>query len=71
MESISSFLGKGRFSYVLDVLNIQDPNYKSDIINVLSHENIYIEKSSNMNPDNKELFIKIYSDITGHFKFSL
>ncbi len=71
MESISSFLGKGRFSYILDVLEIADPNYKSDIINSLSHENIYMEKSSNMNPENKDLFIKIHKDIMDYFKFSL
>lgn len=71
MESISSFLGKGRFSYILDVLEIDDPNYKSDIINSLSHENIYIEKSSNMNPENKDLFIKIHKDLMDYFKFSI
>jgi hypothetical protein len=71
IESIASFLGEGRFSYVLDKLNIKDPNTKADIINSLSHEKIYTQKLSQMNDENKKLFITVFEEILIKFPFSL
>jgi hypothetical protein len=71
LESIASFLGEGRFSYVLDKLQFEDANVKSDIINSLSHEKIYTQKLAPMNEDNKDLFIKVFEKLTTSFPFSL
>ncbi len=71
LESIASFLGEGRFSYVLDKLDFKDPNTKSDIINSLSHEKIYTQKLAPMNDDNKNLFIEVFDELKNKFPFSL
>ena len=71
MESVASFLGEARFSYLLDKLNITDPNYKADIINSLSHEKIYSHKLSQMVGDNKKLFIDVFDKLKTSFPFSI
>lgn len=71
LESVASFLGEGRFSYVLDKLEFEDVNMKSDIINALSHEKIYTQKLAPMNDDNKDLFIKVFGKLTTTIPFSL
>lgn len=71
LESIASFLGEGRFSYVLDKLNFKDPNIKSDIINSLSHEKIYTQKIAPMNDDNKKLFNEVFEELIKTFPFSI
>ena len=71
LESIASFLGEGRFSYVLDKLNFKDPNTKSDIINSLSHEKIYTQKLAPMNDDNKKLFNEVFEELKKAFPFSI
>lgn len=71
LESIASFLGEGRFGYVLEKLEFTDPNVKSDIINALSHEKIYTQKLAPMNEDNKDLFIKVFDKLTTSFPFSI
>ncbi|WP_206670812.1 AAA family ATPase [Cyclobacterium xiamenense] len=71
LESIASFLGEGRFSYVLDKLSFKDANVKSDIINALSHERVYSQKLSPMGGDTKVLFRKVFKTLKDTFYFSI
>ncbi|WP_276964672.1 AAA family ATPase [Chryseobacterium sp.] len=70
LESISSFLGNGRFSYVLDKIEITNPSHKADIINALSHENIFTQKLALLKPSQKEVFTEVYNGILNVFPFS-
>lgn len=71
LECIASFLGEGRFSYVLDKLDFKDANRKTDIINALSHEKIYNQKLAILAPDNKELLQEVCDAIITKFSFSI
>ncbi len=71
LESIASFLGEGRFGYVLEKLDFPDSDTRSDIINALSHEKIYTNKLEILNPNNKKLLIETFDKLTTKFPFSI
>ncbi len=71
LESIASFLGEGRFGYVLEKLDFADANTRSDIINALSHEKIYTNKLEILNPDDKKLLIETFDKLMTQFPFSI
>ncbi len=71
LESIASFLGEGRFGYVLEELDFEDANTRTDIINALSHEKIYTNKLEILNPDDKRLLIETLNKLTTKFPFSI
>ncbi len=76
LESISSFLGEGRFGYVLSKLNLKnkdigDINMIPDKINHLSHEKVYTQKLSVMGDDNKKLFVAVFDELIDTFHFSI
>lgn len=71
LESIASFLGEGRFGYVIDKLDYKDPNAKTDVINALSHEKVYKRKLEILNPDDKVLLIETVSGLMTKFPFSV
>ena len=69
LENISSFLGVGRFSYVLEQIGISDIDEIAMIVNTLSHKNIFKYEAKEMVPDNKERFIDIFNKIMEKYKF--
>lgn len=69
LENISSFLGVGRFSYVLEQIGISDIDEIAMIVNTLSHKNIFKYEAKEMVPDNKERFIDIFNKIMKKYKF--
>lgn len=71
LESIASFLGEGRFSYVLDKINLVDSSKKADMINALSHEKIFKQKLAIVSGEDKILFEEIFEAITKNFPFSV
>ena len=71
LENIASFLGSGRFGYVLDKIGIQDQDQVSRIINSLSHQNIYRYQTEEMNPDNEELFKSVFEKLKEKYQFKL
>lgn len=71
LESIASFLGEGRFGYVLEKLDFPDSDTRSDIINALSHEKIYTNKLEILNPDDKKLLIETFDKLMTQFPFSI
>lgn len=71
LESISSFLGVGSFSFALQEIGIsqeQTPQY-AQIINNLSHDNIYREQMSELNPENKRIIIQIFNELKQKYNF--
>lgn len=71
LESIASFLGEGRFGYVLDKINFLDVNTRTDVINALSHEKIYTNKLAILNPKDKALLIETVERLMDKFPFSI
>ena len=69
LESISSFLGVARVSYVLEQIGIENPDEDLRIVNNLSHENVYRFKTERMQPDNVELFKNIFSKLKEKYQF--
>jgi hypothetical protein len=71
LESIASFLGEGRFGYVLEKLKLEDTSITADKINSLAHERTYTQKLSQMVGDNKDLFISVFEGLVTTFHFSI
>jgi len=71
IESIASFLGEGRFSYVLDKIKIAAPTTKADVINALSHEKIYNQKLSVLKKEDEDLFVEVFDQIKTIVPFSI
>lgn len=69
LENISSFLGAGAFSYALEQIGI-DKN-DANIVNALSHKNIFRYESVELVPDNKERLIYIFEALMKKYKFIL
>ena len=69
IENIASFLGTGQVSYVLDQIGIGDKDRIMQIINALSHEKIFRFQASVMVPDNKEIFLEVFSALKTKYNF--
>ncbi|WP_139959582.1 AAA family ATPase [Flavicella sediminum] len=69
LETISSFLGKPRFSYALEKMNISDVSSVTDIINARSHE-FYSQKASFLDAPDKQLINEIMTEIDSKFDFA-
>ena len=71
LENLSSFLGVGQFSYVLEQIGITDPGEVANIINTLSHKKVYYYESDMLQPDNVELFDSVFTKIQAKYNFRL
>lgn len=69
LENISSFLGTGRISHVLEQIGINDSDEIARIVNTLSHKNVFRYEAKEMVPDNEELFIDIFNKIQNKYNF--
>ena len=71
LENVASFLGTGRVSHVLKEIGMEDTGPDSQIINTLSHKNIYLYESDELVQDNKELFTEILDKLMDKYNFVL
>ena len=73
LECVSSFLGEGRFSSVLEKIGVEKSQVGNvaDMINDISHSRVYSLKTSILLPDNKTLLEDIYRKIITTIPFSL
>ena len=71
LENIASFLGVGRFSYVLEQLDIENEVLLARIINTLSHENIFKYKLKELEQDNKDLLKDTFNKLQNKYNFIL
>ncbi len=69
LETVSSFQGKPRFSYVLEKMNFPDWSSKTDIINARCHE-YYNPKASFLAQPDKDLIIEIMDSLDTKFNFA-
>jgi len=71
LENIASFLGVGRFGYVLKKIGVEDVSDTSNRINVLSHKNIFTYESDVITQDNKDLIVEILEKLQATYSFKL
>lgn len=70
LESVSSFLGSGRFGYTLNKINVTD-NRTSDVLNAMSHQKIYSSRLSGMSRTEKETFLDVWEKLKSTIPFDL
>jgi hypothetical protein len=71
LENIASFLGVGQFGYVLQQIGLTDPGKIAQLINTLSHKNVYYFESDDLGTDNRELFDEVFQGIKQKYNFVL
>jgi hypothetical protein len=69
LENISSFLGVGRISYVLEQIGIDDTDELARIVNTLSHKTVFRYEAKEMVPDNEELFLDLINKLQNKYNF--
>jgi hypothetical protein len=69
LENISSFLGVGQFSYVLEQIGITDRDRVAFIVNALSHLNVYYQQIDKPVPDNLEIFNEVLEGLMKNYGF--
>lgn len=71
LENISSFLGSGQVSYVLEQIGIENVQKTIDQINSLSHKDTYRYQYYLPNPEDVNVFTEIIDKIQEKYKFKL
>lgn len=71
LENIASFLGVGKFAYVLEQIGITDVDEVARIVNTLSHKTVYYFESDDLAPGNKDMFEKVFIGIKEKYNFVL
>lgn len=71
LENVSSFLGVGHISYVLEQIGIEDTDDVARIINTLSHKTVFRYEAKELVPDNEELFINVFNRLKNKYNFVL
>jgi len=69
LENLASFLGAGRFSYVLEKIGITDKGRIAFIVNALSHLNVYYQQVDKPVPDNLAIFKDVLEKIMTTYGF--
>jgi hypothetical protein len=71
LENISSFLGVGRFAYVLEQIGFTDIDEIAQIVNTMSHKNVFRYEAKALVPDNERMFKDIFTRIQNKYNFVL
>ena len=71
LENISSFLGVGRFAYVLEQIGFTDADEIAQIVNIMSHKNVFRYEAKDLVPDNERMFKDVFSRIQSKYNFVL
>lgn len=69
LENVSSFLGVGRISYVLEQIGITDSDEVTRIVNTLSHKTVFRYEARELVEDNVRLFHEIFSALMSKYNF--
>ncbi len=71
LENLASFLGVGQFGYVLEKIGFEKEQRIPEIVNILSHKNIYTYESEIIGKDSKDLIIDILEKLQVKYNFVL
>lgn len=69
LENISSFIGAGRIGYLLEQIGIQNVEETGNMINSLSHKNIYRFQFNKMSEPEETLFKELFQKIQDKYHF--
>ena len=69
LENISSFIGSGRVGFILSEIKVGNPNDALEIINSLSHQNVYRFQFNEMSPEQEALFKDVFKKIQDKYNF--
>ena len=69
LENISSFLGVGRTNYVLEQIEVEDVRAVSEVINSLSHKNVYRLQFNKMAENEDAIFKDVFQKIQNRYRF--
>lgn len=71
LENISSFLGVGRISYVLEQIGMENVDDIARIVNTLSHKTVFRYEAKELVPDNADMFLDIFNKLQNKYNFIL
>lgn len=71
LENISSFLGVGRISYVLEQIGMENVDDIARIVNTLSHKTVFRYEAKELVPDNANMFLDIFNKLQNKYNFIL
>ncbi len=71
LENVGSFLGVGRFSYILEQIGYSDAAEVAQIVNVMNHKNIFRYEATSLVPDNENRLKEIFSKLVNKYGFVL
>ena len=71
LENVSSFLGVGRISYVLEQIGVDDTDDVARIVNTLSHKTVFRYEAKELVPDNAELLSNVFNKLQNKYNFVL
>jgi AAA domain len=69
LENISSFIGSGRVGFILAEIKVDEPNDALEMINSLSHQNVYRFQFNEMSPEQEVLFKDVFKKIQDKYNF--
>ena len=69
LETIASFLGQGRFGFVLH--EIGEPDDTADKINANTHKRVYDVQNAKLTADNKETFERVLNSVIFKYNFKI
>ena len=70
LENVASFLGVGNFGYVLDKIGV-NKEQNANIVNVLSHKNLFYYETDLMGEDSKKIFKEILIGLFEKYEFKV
>lgn len=71
LEYISSFLGYGHFSAVLEKIDFEDVSMVADMTNTLSHKNIFSLYDEDISPDMVKIYAELLQKIKEKYEFKI
>jgi hypothetical protein len=69
LENISSFLGVGRISYILEQIGIEKTEDVGNIINYLSHKNAYRMQFNKMAEAEEAILKEVFEKLQAKYRF--
>jgi spore cortex formation protein SpoVR/YcgB (stage V sporulation) len=69
LENISSFLGVGRIKYTLEQIGVEKVDEVMEIVNSLSHKNVYRLQFNKMAEAEEAVFRDVFQKIQDKYRF--
>lgn len=69
LENVSSFLGVGRISFVLEQIGMTDADKNAGIVNTLTHKDVFRYEAIEMVEDNVLLFKEVFTKLMDKYNF--